>query len=55
MMASDSYKLQNDSNMVISHLHDWLEPKCGIKLTCKKVALIGGKRMSNWMYMMLTC
>ena len=52
---SDSYRVQSDSNMVKSDLHGWLEPKCGIKLTCMKVALIGGKRMSNWMYMMLTC
>ena len=37
---SYSYRVQSDSNMV---LHGWLEPKCGIKLTCMKVALIGGK------------
>ena len=55
MVASDSYRVQSDSNMVESDLHGWLEPKCGTKLTCIKVALIGGKRMSNWMYMMLTC
>ena len=29
--------------MVNSDLHGWLEPKCGTKLTCMKVALIGGK------------
>ena len=52
---SDSYRLQSDSNMVKSDLHGWLEPKCGTKLTCMKVELIGGKRMSNWMYVMLTC
>ena len=48
----DSYRVQSDSNMVKSDLHGWLEPKCGTKLTCIKVALIGGKRMSNWMYML---
>ena len=52
---SDSYRVQSVSNMVKSDLYGCLEPKCGIKLTCMKVALIGGKRMSNWMYMMLTC
>ena len=51
MVASDSYRVQSDSNMLKSDLHGWLEPKCGTKLTCMKVALIGGKRMSNWMYM----
>ena len=55
MVTSDSYRVQTDSNMVKSDLHGWLETECGIKLTCMKVALIGGKRMSNWMYMMLTC
>ena len=55
MVESDSYRVQSDSNMVKSDLHGWLEPKCGTKLTSMKVALIGGKRMSNWMYMMLTC
>ena len=54
-VQSDSYRVQSDSNMVKSDLHGWLETKCGIKLTCMKMALIGGKRMSNWMYMMLTC
>ena len=52
---TDSYRVQSDSNMLKSDLHSWLELKCGTKLTCMKVALIGGKRMSNWMYMMLTC
>ena len=47
MTASDSYRVQSDSNVVKSDLHGWLEPKCGTKLTCMKVALIGGKRMSN--------
>ena len=55
MVESDSYRVQSDSNMVKSDLHGWLEPKCGIKLACMNVALIIGKRMSNWMYMMLTC
>ena len=55
MVASDSYMVQSDSNMVKSDLHGWLEQKCGTKLTCMKVALIGDKRMSNWMYMMITC
>ena len=54
-VESDSYRVQSDSNMVKSDLHGWLEPKCGIKLTCMKVALIGGKTMSNWMYMMFIC
>ena len=52
---SDSYRVQSDSNMVKSDLYGWLEPKCGIKLNCMNVALISGKRMSNWIYMMLTC
>jgi len=55
MVESDFYRVQSDSNMVKSDLHGWLEPKYGTNLTCMKVALIGGKRMSNWMYMMLTC
>ena len=55
MLESDSYRVQSDSNMVESDLHGWLEPKCGTKLTWIKMALIGGKRMLNWMYMMLTC
>ena len=55
MVESDSYRVQSDSNMVKSDLHGWLEPKCRTKLTCMKVALIGGKRISNCMYMMLTC
>ena len=55
MVESDSCKVQSDSNMVKSDLHGRLEPKCGTKLTCMKVAIIGGKRMSNWMYMMLKC
>ena len=55
MVASDSYRVQSDSNMVKSDLHGWLEPKCGTKLTCMKVELRGDKTMSNWMDMMLTC
>ena len=55
MVESDSYRVQSDSNMVKSDLHGWLEPKCRPKLTCMKVELRGGKRMSNLMYMMLTC
>ena len=55
MVESDSYTVQSDSNMVKSDLHGWLEPKYGTKLTCLKVELRGTKRMSNWMYMMLTC
>ena len=55
MVESDSYRVQSDSNMVKSDLNGLLEQKCGTKLTCMKVALIGGKMMSNWMYMMLTC
>ena len=42
--------VQSDYNMVKSDLHGWLEPKCSTKLTCMKVELRGGKRMSNWMY-----
>ena len=53
--GSDSYKVQSDSNMVRSDLHDWLEPKCKTKLTCMKVELRGDKTMSNWMDIMLTC
>jgi len=37
MVASDSYRVQSDSNMVKSDLHGWLEPKCGTKLTREKV------------------
>ena len=55
MVESDSYKVQIDSNMVKSDLHGWLEPKCGTKLTYMKVELRGGKRISNRIYMMLTC
>jgi len=55
MVESDSYSVQSDSNMVKNDLHGWLEPKCGTKLSCMKLKLIGGKRMSNWIYMMLTC
>ena len=33
VVASDSYRVQSDSNMVNSYLHGWLEPKCGLKLT----------------------
>ena len=40
--GSDSYKVQSESNMVRSHLHDWLEPKCGPKLTCRKWVPRGG-------------
>ena len=54
MVESDSYKVQSDSNMVKSDLQGWLEPRCGTKLTSMKGELIGGKRMSNWMYVMLT-
>ena len=54
MVESDSYRVQSDSNMVKSDLNGWLEPKCETKLTCMKVELRGDKRMSNWMYMMLT-
>ena len=54
-VESDSYRVQSDSNMVKRDLHGWLEPKCGTILTCMKVELRGGKKMSNWMYMMLTC
>ena len=54
-MESDSYRVQNDSNMVKSDLHGLLEPKCGPKLTSMNVALRGSKRISNCMYMMLTC
>ena len=53
--GSDSYKVQSESNMVRSHLHDWLELKCGPKLTCRKGVPRGGKRMSNCIYVMLTC
>ena len=42
MMEIDSYKVQSDSNTVRSHLHDWLEPKCGPKLTCRKGVPRGG-------------
>ena len=52
---SDSYRVKSHSNMVKSDLYGRLEPKCGIKLTCMKVELRGGKRMSNLMYMMLAC
>ena len=55
MVESDSYRVQSDSNMVKSDLHGWLEPKCGTKLTCLKVELIGGKRISNLMFMIWTC
>ena len=55
MVESDSYRVENDSNMVKSDLHGKLEPKCGPKLTCMNVALRGCKRISNCMYMMLTC
>ena len=55
MVESDSYRVQSDSNMVKSDLHGWLEPKCETQLTCIKVELRGGKTMSNWMDMMLTC
>ena len=54
IVENDSYKVQSDSNMVKNNLHDWLEPKYGTKLTCMKVELRGGKRMSTRMYMMLT-
>ena len=54
MVTNDSYRVKSDSNMVKSDLHGWLEPKCGTKLTCMKVTLIGGKSISNWMYIMLT-
>ena len=55
MVEGDSYRMQRDSNTVKSDVHGWLEPKCATKLTCMKVELIGGKRKSNWMYVMLTC
>ena len=54
-MKSVSYRVQSDNNMVKSYLHGSLEPKCGTKLTCVKVELRVGKRISNWMYMMLKC
>ena len=53
-MESESYRVQNDSIMVKIDLHK-LEPKCGPKLTCMNGALRGGKRISNCMYMRLTC
>ena len=37
MVASDSYRVQSDSNMVKSDLHGWLESKYGPKLICIKV------------------
>ena len=55
MVESGSYRVQSDSNMVNSDLHGWLEPKCGTKLNCMKIELRVGKRMSNWIYMMLAC
>ena len=42
MVASDSYRVQSDSNMVKSDLHGWLEPKCFPKLTRIKVVPRGG-------------
>ena len=42
MVASDSYWVQSDSNMVKSDLHGWLESKYGLKLTCIKVVQGGG-------------
>ena len=42
MVASDSYRVQSDSNMVKSDLHGWLEPKCGPKLTRINVVPRGG-------------
>ena len=39
MVASDSYRVQSDSNMVKSDLHGWLELKYGTKLTCMKLSL----------------
>ena len=48
-VESDSYRVQSDSSMVKRDLNGWLEPKCGTILTCMKVELRGGKRMSNWM------
>ena len=55
MVASDSYRVQSDSNIVKSELHRWLEPKCERQLTCSKLELRGDKTMSNKMDMMLTC
>ena len=55
MVESDTYRVQNDPNMVKSDLHGLLEPKCGPKLTCMNVAPRGGIMIYNWMYMMLTC
>ena len=42
MVASDSYRVQSDSNMVKSDLHGWFEPKCGLKLTRINVVPRGG-------------
>ena len=42
MVEKDSYRVQNDSNMVKSDLHGWLEPKYGPKLTCIKLVPTGG-------------
>ena len=42
MVASDSYRVQSDSNMVNSDLHGWLEPKYGVKLTRINVVPRGG-------------
>ena len=55
MVKGDSYTVQNDSNMVESDIHGCLEPNYGPKLTRIKVIPRGGQRMSNFMYMMLTC
>ena len=55
MVESDSYRVQSDSNMVERDLNCWSEPKFGTMLTYMKVELRGGKRISNWMYIKLTC
>ena len=36
MVASDSYRVQSDSNMVKNELHHWLEPKCVPKIDSYK-------------------